>query len=432
VQLAWDFTTGTRERVEADMLRVRELTRAWLEANAPTIHVDSVEPGTDRVWRTIRGTVSGPLFLENTKPGASLVRNKGGSVIQNGTATFAFTATVPASVRDRFAAGRVLAYGHGFFGGRQEVEDASAHTIADRLAAVLVAIDWLGMSKADVSVVANALSAEPSHVAVFTDRVHQAMANWIVMTRSIRTSLVNADGFRRPTAPGEPGVVVDAQGNSNVGQPIYDASAVSYFGASQGHILGGVMNALNPDTARVCLNVGGAGLTHMMFRARPFAPFLVFLGFALPDPLDQMAFAATLQTPFDRIDPGVYAGHLLANPLEGSPSDRRVLMQIGLGDAQVPNLASFLHARLLQLPELTPNPAPVWGLKPTAAPVMGSALTLFDFGVDLGIYRTAIPPLDDNPVHEGLRLLDSALSQMDAFYGDGTIVQPCNGPCAPN
>src|SRR5262249_24299653 len=186
-----------------------------------------------------------------------------------------------------------------------------------------------------------------------------------------------------------------------------------------------------PDTGRVVLNVGGAGLTQMMFRARPFAPFIVFLGISVPDPLDAQGFAASLQTALDRIDPGSYALHLLADPLDGAPKDRRVLMQIGIGDAQVPNIGSFLHARLLALPELTPNPSAVWGLAQKAAPVVGSALTLFDFGVDPAINLQAVPPLAENPVHEGVRLLSTALAQMDAFYADGTIIQPCDGPCNP-
>src|SRR5205823_596152 len=92
LQLAWDFTTGSEEWVTQDMLRVRELTLAWLGDHRPALAITSVsEPrGTEHLWRVIEGTVSGPLFLESTETSARLVRDANGRVIQRGTTTFPF------------------------------------------------------------------------------------------------------------------------------------------------------------------------------------------------------------------------------------------------------------------------------------------------------------------------------------------------------
>ena len=121
------------------------------------------------------------------------------------------------------------------------------------------------------------------------------------------------------------------------------------------------MTALNPTLDRLVLNVGGAGFVGMMMRARPFQDFLSFLGTPVPDPLEQQKLLATYQRPFDCFDPATYARYLLQEKLPGNP-DKRVLMQAGLGDDEVPNLGTFLHARLVGVPLMQPAPWAPWGI----------------------------------------------------------------------
>jgi hypothetical protein len=208
------------------------------------------------------------------------------------------------------------------------------------------------------------------------------------------------------------------------GTPLFAAGAPGYVGISEGAILGGAMVSLNPDLPRAILHVGGCGFTQMMMRARPFSLYLSFLATSLPDPLDQQKFIATLQRQFDRFDPATYAALL---------QQKRVLLQNGLGDSQVPNLGTYLWARLLNVPLLMPPPVVPYGLQPQAGPIAGSAIALFDFGVDTNaLYAAATPSDTETPVHEGLRKQPSAISQMDQFLTDGTIVQTCPAVCNPN
>jgi hypothetical protein len=169
----------------------------------------------------------------------------------------------------------------------------------------------------------------------------------------------------------------------------------------------------------------------MMFRATPFSSFLYFMGLGIPDPLEEQKYVATLQPQFDRFDPATYAPHLLQSPLPGAPSDRRVLLQNGLGDAEVPNLGTYLLARGVGAPLLTPSPAMPYGLTPMAGPISGSAAALYDFGIDLqALNGQATPAAQNNRVHDALRGFAPALEQMRQFYADGTIVSPCDGgPC---
>ena len=81
-------------------------------------------------------------------------------------------------------------------------------------------------------------------------------------------------------------------------------------------------------------------------------------------------------------------------------------MQNGLGDSEVPNLGTFLEARLMGISELTPAPTPVFDVPTVAAPVTGSAFALYDFGINLQTqYGQAEPLTVNNPVHNSVRVL---------------------------
>lgn len=416
LQLAWDFTTGSAEQPIADMLRVRELTLAWRTANAPDVRVTETRAGKNGISKVLTVEVTAPLFLDKAGPGGHLFRDGAGQVVQNGTTTFPILVVVPDAVANSAAPGRALAYGHGFFGGFPELEGNGASTIANSLGAVLFGLQWWGMSKEDLGLVADALSQNPEHVGDFGERVHQAMANWLVATSVIRGALTKVPELHR-------GGIAD--------QPLlYDPGFVGYFGASQGHILGGTLAALNPDFSRVVLNVGGGAFTTIMPRSANFGPFALLLNASYSDALMAQSFIAMFARPLDRIDPVVYARHVLTEPLPGSPPDRRVLMQIGMGDAQVPNIASYVHARALGLAQLMPAPVNVWGLLPADASTP-SSLALYDFGIDRSAYADP-HPLEANAVHEGVRINAKALKQMDGFLKpNGVITHTCDGPCDP-
>lgn len=423
LQLAFDFTTGPDSGVAGDMLRARELAVEAVAAELPAIEITAVEEDPDpaaRVWRIVRGKVTGPLVLESPRAGdgAALAVDGEGRVRLNGTLEFKFVALVPGTVRDDPAPGRALAYGHGFFGSAREIEDEAPIEIANRLHAVLFSIDWWGMSREDSLTVADSIVARPSHTASFTDGVHQAMVNWITFDRAIREALPALEGFQRPA------------GHAAAGAPVYDPeSAGGLLGISQGHILGGVAASVVPGFSRIVLNAGGAGFTHMMFRARPFLTFLELFEFSVGDPLTMQKIVATLQRPFDRIDPATYARWIREEPLPGSPPDRKVLLQIGAGDTQVPHLAALLHGRTLGAGRTGQEGRVLYGL-----PIhdeQRAALTLYDFGVDESFTGLAVPPDHGNIVHDGIRQLDAAIEQMAELFERGRLVHTCDGACDP-
>lgn len=397
LQLAWDFTTGSTEHATADLDRVVELTRAWLASTTPATAV--VANADDRVELTI----DVPFFLDGAGGRARLFRGADGRVAQNGTTTTSVLVVVPKAVREGTAPGRALTFGHGFFGSRAEAESAAGRTIADKLRAVLFAIDWRGMSKDDVVGIADTFGETPERVADFAERLHQAMASWLVVTHLVKTRFGDLVELRR-----------------NDGGPLFDPGFVGYFGASQGHILGGTLSAVDDDIHRAVLNVGGGGFVHIMPRSGAFGAFALVLRSTFPDSLSRLLFTSMMQPALDRIDPITYAPRLAD----------RALLQIGLGDNAVPSSAGFLHARAIGAKQIVPTPKRIFGLDETPGNQPGSTLTLFDYGLE---NPNDFPlPQSPNPLHDTLRTNEAALRQMDGFLKrDGVAIHPCEGPCDP-
>jgi hypothetical protein len=415
--LSWDFTVRSEQNLTRDMLSVRDMTLAYLASGKPKFEIVTVtDDPSEHVARRIDARVSVPLFLEENAPLAKLTRDADGGVRQNGMTEAEFSVFVPKSVATRVAGtapARLMQYGHGFFGSVEEVADVPSR-IGHEKGFVVVATNWIGMSTEDRFRVVEQIVTKPGDGMVFVDRAHQGMANAIVVGALAMGDLASAAELQFSAGPA------------------YDATALYYYGNSMGHILGGTYLALSPHIERGVLGVGGANLSNIMFRARPLAAFILFIGQVLPDALGQQKFAALGQLGFDRLDPLSYAPRVLENTLDGSPAKREVLLQIGMGDSEVNPLAAHLHARALSIPSLAPAPRAIAGLSEVAAPHDGSALAEYDFGIDPVPGLLAIPPTDSSEAHEGVRRLEAAKQQLDAFLRPGgQIVHACSGVCDP-
>ncbi|RLB64161.1 MAG: hypothetical protein DRI90_05250 [Deltaproteobacteria bacterium] len=418
LQLAWDFTTRSLENITGDMLSVRAQTIAYFASHTPAVTILSVEEQPEEhTHRRIEATVTAPLFLSDTDLGAMLHRDDGGQVSQNGTVEVPFTVLIPESIAALPPDGppaRLMQFGHGFFGGRDEV-NGIIDQLADERGFVVVAADWWGMTHEDSIAITDDLMGDTGQAMRFTDRLHQGMANYIAVSYAAAGPLSSFPELQLgPT-------------------PLYDASQIYFYGISQGGILGGTYLALSPLIERGVLGVGGADLSFIMFRAGPFIGFLAFIAIQVPNELDQQKLVMLLQASFDRVDPLSYAPQVITEPLGDGPAERRLLMQIGIGDAGVPNLASHLHARALGVSHLQPAPRAITGLAEADAPLDGSAIVEFDFGIDPLPGIEAIPPTSDTEAHNGVRQLEVAKEQLDLFLRPGgTIDHTCDGVCDPD
>jgi hypothetical protein len=172
------------------------------------------------------------------------------------------------------------------------------------------------------------------------------------------------------------------------------------------------------------------GYPLMIKRSVNWSEYDVVMEVGYPDPFDRDLLLVWSSPMWDLGEGSTYAPHLVTDPLPGTPA-KRVLMQIGVGDTQVPNVGSAIQARTIGIPLLTPSPLSPWDL-PTATAPVDSALVIYQIpGADPLPPGTRNPGVN-SPAHEGVRRSTAAMDQIDAFARpDGTITQTCDGVCDP-
>jgi hypothetical protein len=431
LQLAWAFTVESEQSVTHDALAMRADAMSRMAAAPPTVTVEEVQDGDavpasmrDRIARRVTGTLRAPLYLDGDTPAAMLARDPSGQVAYQQDVEVPFTLLIPHAALTKAAETgqpvRLMQFGHGFFGTRDEIDDStSIQRIAVELGAVLICIDQWGFSTPDLGPLTDNILMDPDNVYAFVDRVLQGYINQLAIGYAAQASFAALPALQAPDG----------------GAPLIDASSqVVFYGRSNGQIQGSVYVALSPHIKRMVMNVGGASLTFMMSRAFPFSPLLSLFNVKLLDPLDIQKVIALSPTVLDRVDPITYAPHLLQDTFEGSPPTRALLMQIGIGDTSVPNLASHLHARTLGIPLLQPSPRLIPGLSTAQPSDATSGLLEVDYGLPAPLPGTLsdLPP-DDNFVHGTPSGSDLLRLQAEQFLRpDGVIIHPCDGPCDPD
>lgn len=414
---AWDFHTSSGEVLWSDLIAMRDdaLMRVGAEGLGCTITETEEDFGDEHLFRRVRGTVTVPLYLENAEPGAAMLRDASGRPRAEGTAEVPFLLNIPYGVRDRVMTGgggaRLLTYGHGLFGSRDEINSGWLRDWQNRAQIVTVATDWTGMSEADVVVVGNTLT-ELSTFPVLADRLSQGVINFLVVTRTVAHRCLEL-----------PELQVDAS-------PVIDPAELYFLGISQGGIMGGVVAGVSTDIERFILQVGGISYPIMVKRSTNWGPFGAILDSWYRDPAVVDLLMVAVSAHWDLAEPSTYAPHLVRDPLPGTPP-KRVLYQTAFGDAQVPNISSDIAARTIGLPLMVPTVRPVFDIETTSGPADSAYVQYRIDGV------TPWPPGSrspngGNPAHEGVRRNPAAQQQMDAFLrSDGRVESFCDGPCDP-
>ncbi len=422
LDLAWDFTTSTEESNTRDLLQIRDELIAEFEVTPPKVTIGKVVENTvaenENIWLRIEGTITVPLYLENDGLEAQLNRGPDGKLARNGTTEVPFTMQVPHSampVDAAFEPARIMHYGHGFFGSREEINYSFMRGYSNERGYITAAVDWLGMSEPDVEILIKRAFTDVSQVFRFIDRVHQGMANQLALSYAVKGPLAQAVELKR------------------FDKLLYDPAKFYYYGISQGVTLGLTMVTLNPILDRAALGVGGSPYSLMMSRSASFQELYSIIGGQLQNPVALTKLIMLSQSTWDRVDSMTYAPHLLTNTFPKSPENRHVLMQIGIGDHSVNNLASHLMARSVGLPLLDPSPRPIWGLDSVMSPA-DDALVVVDFklATEPGLICKVPAAAEKNGVHEDVRRNTKIKDQLDLFFQpNGMIQNTCDGPCDP-
>jgi hypothetical protein len=429
---AWSFETASGASITRDLVLMRDTALADLGADGLGCTVTGVEDASagdtlpPGIWRRIEGTFTMPSFLVGPSAEdpeqARLMRGPDGAPTQNGRVGAPFLVLVPESVRAGVSsggeAGRLVIYGHGILGNRYEIDSEWMTQTAGRLGLVVVATDWWGMSRDDLPRLIATLSSDFDSFDSTPERLHQGIVSTAGLMRAFKGSCAALDELAVP---------LDAGGTA----PAYAADNVYFYGNSLGAILGGTLAGVATDSDRFALGVGAGAWTFLITRSDAWRTFGDLIGASYDDALTRALMILMTAGLWDPIDAASYAPHLLADPLPGTPV-KHVMMQIGIGDVAVSNDASHYEARTIGLPLIVPSVAAPFGLAQTPGPA-DSALTIYRLpGVD-PIPPGTHDPGPDTPTHNGVRSLEGALLQLDAFLRpDGRVIHACDGPCDPD
>jgi len=416
LQLAWDFSTASKENTTGWMLAMRDDALAKVGKDGPTYKITSVENFTvaenARVAKRIHGTMNVPLYLDKPGPGARLVFDANGKPMQNGMADFEFVVHVPHAAEQ----GKKLALvqnGHGLLGTKFEGQNGFLAELGNRHDYLPFSVDFVGMAEDDETFIRDGIVGDIGFFKAAVDRQHQGMINSLLAMRMMSGRFVS-----------EPEIQYN-------GQSAIDPTLRFYRGDSQGGIFGVTYMALSTDVTRGLLGEPGMPYSLLLNRSVDFAPFFLILKGAYQTSRNMQIALGLLQLLWDRTEPCGYAPYVHGNPLPGTP-EHEVLLHVAIGDYQVTPLGAHMIARSVGAKNLTPVNRSIFGIEEAAGPFAGSGMVEFSFGLPEAP-KTNTPPVGpegDDP-HDKVRVLDAAYSQTNDWLRTGMVVPYCMGKCDP-
>jgi hypothetical protein len=416
--LAWEIPVASSDYLLGSVLSMRTQAGAGDVALPYTITSVQDEPNPN-VSRIVEGTFEVPTFLQ-----ADLTFDYDADhhpVRQTSNNSYPFTMVIP-KVAETSGPLPLGILGHGIFGdGRDFLDGTGSDTmaiqqLANQYGIVVIATDWIGLSKNDLPIIAARLGTSLDDLGVVTDQLQQALINNLVMTRLAMGQL-----------NGDPKVMVTSE-------PVVDTSRVWYWGASLGGIEGSSFVSLSDVIPRAVFGVPGSAWATMITRSVVFLPLKALFQPHYPDPLDWEILLSVIQGRFDHSDPANMTKLMFDAPLPDAPSDRMVILQESIGDSEVPNIATEILARSMGVSQIGPADHTVFGLPQVVSPTTSSVLAQYRLpAYDMPLPPAGdIPPATDNGVHYDMNFLPNVQQQLAELWFDALVQQYCKGPCQPD
>jgi hypothetical protein len=413
--VAWDFTVASDDFIHSDMIAARDRAIAALKTHTIGFTITSDAPIGDGtvIKREVQGTLDAPLMLTNGgafQAGTVMARDAQGLPAVQGFYQIPFVAIVPACAYTATTPVGMVIYGHGLLGSCQETADSVQQTTAAQICTVFVGTDMRGMSTNDLPAVAAALN-DATHVDEFAEVLEQGLVNHIDLVQAARTTFAQQ-------------LFVDASNNNKV---LVDPTNVTYYGLSQGGILGATVMAYEPTMTRAALGVGAGNYSLLLDRSSDWAMYQTILNGSYPDPLDDELLISLIQMRWDKTESSGIANSVLTGTATGVPP-KQLLLQNAIGDDEVSNFATYWEVRTMGIPVMGPTPFTPWGMTVVNAPIpTGSALVIEEGSAGQ-------PPLTNTPppklgMHDLTRDQPASRRQIGDFYGSGAIIDECAGAC---
>jgi hypothetical protein len=433
LQLAWDFSTGSRFSLNNAMVSARNDALQRVGPAGPAFRITKVQTNYSAdIDKLVEGVMSLPLYLNRECRGwldfctdVRLVLDSNGNAVYQKLVEFTWIALIPRSLTVPGAKpGAVMQYGHGLFGDKAEITYGSEEALrqdANAQGWVLVASDWLGLAEADEPGVADMLATDLTNFAMVPDRCTQGMVNALLLMRLAGSGLRNNKEF-----------VYNGQSviSSDPAQRIY-------MGNSQGGILGGVYMALSTDVTRGVLGVTGSPYTLLLPRSADFVALFDVMSARYPVDTDRLFLLSLIQLLWDRAEPSGYL-HAISRDLFPSTPPHRVVIQYGLGDAQVSWLGALTIGRSVQAggsavftSNVREGNETLFGfsfVSDSEAVSTGHMMVGFDFGVPQ-VPFVSQPPNKTTDTHDCPRHFVYAREMQISFFANGTVTNTCGGPC---
>ncbi len=430
VVMTWDFPVASRDSLVAPLDTLLDGMRQELPAEPdfePVVSIDALldrdldAPLVSGLWRELRGSARLTHYLWAEVDDATEVEHDAGmfrlddvgNPIPRAVDDAFFIAVVPESVRGA-APGSVpvVVFGHGIFSAPRSYLTAPGDPngtieLLNRLGAVGIGGEWRGLTERDrpdaIRVAAN-LGRFP----LITDKMVQGVSNQVALPRLMKTQFRNHEAF----------VTQD-------GESMIDVERIYYFGISLGGIEGLTLMANSQHVSHGVLHVPGSTWSTMLERSTNWNAFEPFVIESVTAPWDRQLLYTVSQLLWDPVDPVSHYREL---------NDASLLMQVSVGDEQVPNFTAELLARGAGIPLVTPAVNNVPGLDAREAPFGPDARGYMQFDPQMGA-----PPEVNRPqavasgAHGAIRGANEVMSQIESFFASGsagTIVNPCGPePC---
>ena len=420
LQIAWDFTTASRENNTRAMVHIRDDALSKYPDGVPyTIELKN-EGLREGIECRLEITFDVPLYMTQGETGGLLNLGDDGLPEQNGSYPYAAAMIVPVAAQS--APAGLVAVGHGQLGAKEQVLGYQEIMAEANLAAF--GMDHKGFASDDIPTVIEAiLGGDLSVFRKIPERMHQGFLNFLMAMRTLSRE-----------AEGGPSTVLNRALLNDCNGATIDGSKRYYFGGSQGGILGASIMALSTDTERALLAVPGQSYNLLLNRSVNFDEYAGQLyGNYDWNALDMQMNLALIQGLWDRAEPTGYSKYIRTNRLPGTPA-HEVVIQVSKADHQVTNLGAHIMARTIGgVVNLAPLIRPVWGLDVVSGEHSGSAMIEIDFG-NPDAPTTNIPPWADSmgDPHGRATELEALGPILIDFFASGVVSNPCDGPCDEN
>ncbi len=415
LQLAWDFTTVSRENLHRDILFMKDDAISRIPAGGPEYTIEEVELGDcaagEEIHTTIEGTVTVSRYTDIDLPGSVIVRGPDKNPVYQEDTHPKFLIRVPCSLAEApEPAPLLLQYGHGLLGDRGEARTGWLRNMQKDHKWVVFAMDWNGMATRDVPGITLMMAQDVSGFRMIPERSEQGLIEKTIGMRMMQTSIVD-----------DPALEFG-------GVKILENAPLGYYGNSQGGILGAGYMALSPDIERGVLGVPGMPYSILLSRSVDFDPFFLIFKEKYLDHREITLLLISMQTLWDPGEPSGYADVLSKNPFPGN-QPKQILLHPAIGDAQVTPLGAHIMARAFDAKTIAPQTRPIWGVEEAQPGHTGSAIVEWEYSDVPDAPDTNLPPNAETDTHECPRRQAWAQEQIVDFLLTGVVNNPCGGQC---